>query len=56
MKFTIETKEEPKELKSVRFPKELVSIIQGVSDKNNITFSRFVILACKYALNNMEDK
>lgn len=40
--------------KCIRFPKKLIKEIEKVSRQNNITFSRFVIEACKYALNDME--
>ncbi len=56
MKFSIDNKDNLKENKCIRFPKELVEEIKSITNKKRITFSRFVILACKYALNNMEDK
>ncbi len=56
MKFSVDIKENVKELKCLRFPKELVEEIKSITNEKRITFSRFVILACIYALNNMEDK
>ncbi len=56
MKFSIEIEKDIKELKCIRFPKELIEEINDITNKNKITFSKFVILACKYALNNMEDE
>lgn len=47
---------EEKVLKNIRFPKTLVKIIDKEASKNNISFTKFVILACTYALDNMEDK
>lgn len=40
--------------KTIRFPLELIEKIEKAIVGQDITFSRFVILACKYALNNME--
>ena len=54
MKFKIE--ERPKEEtnnKCIRFPKELINEINKVKGKK-ITFSKFVIDACNYALKNLE--
>ncbi len=42
--------------KSVRFSKDLLDKIQKQAKSNNITFSKFVILACEYALQNLDDK
>jgi len=54
MKFKIE--EKPKEEtnnKCIRFPKELIKEINKVTN-NKITFSKFVIDACLFALKNLE--
>ncbi len=54
MKFKIA--EKPKEEtnnKCIRFPKELINKINKVTNKK-ITFSKFVIDACNYALDNMD--
>lgn len=53
MKFVI-TKNESKENKVIRFPKDLVRKIEKEARKNKISFTKFVILACKYALDNMD--
>ena len=39
---------------NIRFPKELWNIIN--ENKGSISFTKFVLEACKYALDNMEDK
>ena len=52
MKFKIEEKEEYI-FRNIRFSKELFNEINKV--KGNNSFTRFVIEAIKYALNNMED-
>ncbi len=53
MKFKIEEKKLETTNKCIRFPKELIhEINKAKSDK--ITFSKFVIESCKYALKNLE--
>ena len=42
------------ENKTIRFPLELINRIEKALVGQNISFSRFVILACEYALLNME--
>lgn len=54
MKFVI-TKDEAKENKGIRFPKDLIKKIDKEASKNKISFTKFIILACIYALENMED-
>ena len=41
--------------KTIRFPIELVEEIEQVIIKNHVSFSGFVIQACTYALNQLED-
>lgn len=52
MSFKITKKET--ENKTIRFPLELINKIEKAIVKQDISFSRFVILACEYALNDME--
>lgn len=52
MSFKI-TKNET-ENKTIRFPLELIDKIEEAIIGQDISFSRFVILACEYALNNMD--
>ena len=52
MKFKIEEKEEYI-TRNIRFSKELFDSINKV--KGNISFTKFVIEAIKYAMENMED-
>lgn len=47
--FRIKPDRKETENKTIRFPLELV-------EKINVTFSGFVIQACEYALNNLEDE
>ncbi len=53
MKFKIEIKKEETSNKCIRFPKELIKEINEAKSKK-VTFSKFVIEACKYALDNLE--
>ncbi len=52
-KFKIENEKEYV-YRNIRFSKELFDEIKKVKGKN--TFTRFVIEAIKYAINNMEDR
>lgn len=52
MMFKIEKEE--KVLKNIRFPKEISKRIEKEANKNNISFTKFVIEACKYALDSIE--
>lgn len=55
MAFKIKSDRKETENKTIRFPLELVDQIESVIKKNDVTFSGFVIQACKYALDNLED-
>ncbi len=52
MKFKIEEKEEYI-VRNIRFSKELFNDINKI--KGNVTFTKFVIEAIKYAIDNMEN-
>lgn len=52
MSFKITKKET--ENKTIRFPIELIDNIEKAIVSKDISFSRFVILACEYALENMD--
>lgn len=52
MSFKISKKETDN--KTVRFPTDLVARIESAIVGEDITFSRFVILACEYALKSIE--
>ncbi len=54
--FKIENKKEIHTTKSIRFSNDLLNKINKQIKSNNITFSRFVILACEYALQNIDNK
>lgn len=54
-KFKIKTKEKEEVVfRNIRFSKELFDKINKA--KGNISFTKFVIEACIYTLDNMEDK
>lgn len=56
MTFILKDNRRETENKTVRFPLDLIKKIEHTLEGTEITFSRFVIQACEYALNNMEAK
>ena len=40
--------------KTIRFPISLILKIESAIEKKDVTFSGFVIQACRYALDNMK--
>ena len=55
MSFQIKPYKKETENKTIRFPVTLIDSIEKAIENQDITFSRFVIQACEYALNDMED-
>ena len=55
MAFQIKPNKKETENKTIRFPIPLIENIENAIQGQNVTFSRFVIQACEYALNNLED-
>jgi len=55
MSFQIKPYKKETENKTIRFPIQLIDRIEKAITSKNVTFSRFVIQACEYALNNMEE-
>lgn len=55
MSFKINAIKKETENKTIRFPIQLIDRIEKAITSKNVTFSRFVIQACEYALNNMEE-
>ena len=53
--FKIE-KEDKKLTKAIRFPSSLIAKIENEAKKNKVTFTKFVIEACIYALENIDNK
>lgn len=56
MAFQIKPNRKETENKTIRFPIPLIEQIEKAIQGQEVTFSRFVIQACEYALNNIEDK
>ena len=56
MAFTIKSDRKETENKTIRFPLSLVTKIEEVIKSEDVTFSGFVIQACEYALENLEQK
>lgn len=55
MSFQIKPNRKETENKTIRFPIPLIEKIEKTIQGQNVTFSRFVIQACEYALNNLDD-
>lgn len=53
--FIIRSNRKESENKTIRFPLKLIQKIEHAIKGKNVTFSGFVIQACEYALNNMEE-
>lgn len=54
MTFQLKSNKKETENKTIRFPIELINKIEKAIQGKDITFSKFVIQACEYALKNME--
>ena len=54
MAFQLKPNKKATENKTIRFPLPLVEEIEHAITDKGVTFSRFVIQACEYALENME--
>ena len=54
MSFQIKPNKKESENKTIRFPLPLIEKIDCAIKQHDITFSGFVIQACEYALENME--
>lgn len=55
MAFQLKPDRHESENKTIRFPIPLIQRIEKVLQNSNTTFSGFVIQACEYALDNMEE-
>ncbi len=55
MSFQIRPDKKESENKTIRFPLPLLMKIENAIAGKNVTFSGFVLQACAYALNHMED-
>lgn len=52
--FVITKEDNEKVSKVIRFPKYLIEQIKKETKKNNISFTKFVVEACIYALDNID--
>lgn len=55
MAFQLKPNKKETENKTIRFPLHLVEEIEHAIQNQDVTFSSFVIQACEYALENMEE-
>lgn len=55
MAFQIKPNKKETENKTIKFPVPLIENIEKAIQNQNVTFSRFVIQACEYALNNLDN-
>ena len=53
MAFQLKFEKKETENKTIRFPVSLINEIEKVLEGTEITFSRFVIQACEYALQDL---
>lgn len=56
MSFKLKENKKETENKTIRFPISLIDSIENAIKNQNVTFSSFVIQACEYALDNMENQ
>lgn len=54
MSFQLKPNKKQTENKTIRFPIPLIEQIDKAIENQDVTFSRFVIQACAYALDNMD--
>ena len=55
MPFKIQPSKKESENKTIRFPLPLIERINQALTGTDVSFSRFVIQACEFALDNMVD-
>ena len=55
MAFQLKPHRKETENKTIRFPIHLINKIEETIKNQDVTFSSFVIQACEYALDNMDN-
>lgn len=55
MSFQLKPNKKETENKTIRFPIPLIDRIEDAIKNQDVTFSSFVIQACEYALNDMNN-
>lgn len=56
MAFTLKSDKKESEIKTIRFPLQLIQEIEQAIVKKDVSFSSFVIQACEYALKDMDSR
>ncbi len=56
MAFQLNTEKKESETKTIRFPLPLINKIEKYLEGTQSNFSRFVIQACEYVLDELEDE
>ena len=56
MAFQLKSERKETETKTVRFPLALIERIENAITGKDVSFSGFVIQACEFALENMDEK
>jgi hypothetical protein len=56
MAFQIKPNKKESENKTIRFPLELIEQINQAIEGEDVSFSNFVIQACQYALDNLQQE
>ena len=54
--FQLKPQKKQTENKTIRMPLPLIERIEKAIEGHDITFSRFVIQACEYALDNLKEE
>ena len=54
MSFQLKPNKRESDNKTIRFPLELIDRIENAIQNKDVTFSGFVIQACEYALDHMD--
>ena len=54
MAFNLNLEKKESINKCIRFPFKVISNIEKIAEDNNISFSKFVIQACEYAIKDIE--
>lgn len=55
MSFHLKSDKKETENKTIRFPLALIERIESAIEGNDVSFSGFVIQACEYALDNIDN-
>lgn len=56
MAFQLKSDKKESEVKTIRFPNELLEQIEATIVQKDVSFSSFVVQACRYALQNMDSE